>query len=205
MERRNIDIIIEMLEELDPRKAKKLRELDLQELGETNPQRKNELHQKKWDYMFFILKSCLSKDSKNELLNLSVGINELCYMLEQQAKDGWVIYNHGAVRVQKGTDGISFVGHIPRRYQEGFVLEERHPQTEEERIIAEKELDFYTKHSYQLDLISSEIDRKQELLTYGYQVKDQRTPRALVELLIQELGLPKIPPQDSDSKKPYTN
>lgn len=205
MERRNIDVIIEMLEDLNPRKAKKLRDLDLQELGEKNPHRRNELHLKTIDYMYYLFTGLLSNESRKEFMNISVGINELCYMLEQQAGDGWVLNNYGAMRIQKNSEGVTIVGSIPREYQKGFILEDRNPQTEQERVNAEKEIDFYTKYSYQLDLISSEIDHKQEFLTYGYQVKNPNTPRALVELLIQTLGLPKIPSQNTTTKKPHTN
>ena len=191
----NLNQIVETLEELSPRRAKKLKDLLKRFYEETDPVKLDELYQNVWNYLYNIFLSCLSKESKNSLVGAIVGINEMCYYLEQKAKDGWTVNSTGAYRVETVNDDVKIVGVIPREYGKGFFLKERIPETEKERTYALKELDFYTNYEMQLAVLGGEMDFKETFLTHGYQIRSSRIPKEFVELLINTLNLNRADPE----------
>ena len=191
----NINKVLEELERLNPRKAKKLRNLVEMEQQETNPEQKEVIMKKMRTYIFNVFLSCLARKTRNDITNTGVCINEDCYTVEQHADDRWIITLDGASRYDFEGEQLVKVGSIPREYKTGFHLEERDPVTEQDRINQQKEQEFYLRFHVYLDRIGEMMDHKQELVTDGYEINNPRIPREFVELLITTIGLQRVPTQ----------
>ena len=183
--------IINGLEELNPRKAKKLRRLTNELIWEKNPTRRKTLEKKIRDVVYNIYLSCLSKKSRQDIYNTGIIISEECYAVERDAKDGWYIFFDGAKRLQKHGEGVTVSDVVPREYKKGFYLEED---------ATEKAKKFFKKYRSVLDDISLDMDHKQEMTTYDYQTKTPNIPIPFVERLVDYLGLSRIPKEDEKQK-----
>lgn len=184
--------IIKYLEELNPGKARKLKRLLNAEKEETDPTKKKQIESKIHQFVYNVYMGSLARESRNDIYNTSMTINEDCYTLEQDANDGWYIFFDGAKRLQSTEDGIKVINHVPREYKQGFYLKEDFDA---------KEAAFLKKYHHMLDTISKNMDHKQELTTFDYQTKSPWIPVEFVELLVDFLGLTRIPQEEKKQQK----
>ncbi len=190
------DMLVEMLhylKDISLMKYKKLQKLAILYLFEEDSQNKEIAGKKLRKYIYNLYLGCMNKETRREISNTGVLINEECYTLEQkQENKGWRIAFDGAYHFEKKDDQYVITDSIPREYNLGFYLNEE---------FSDKERDFYLRNRSRLERISDYMDRKQELTTYDYQTKNPFIPVGFVELLVDYLELCRIPEDQKYNKK----
>ena len=191
MDWEQLRLIIEEMKQMMPRKAKKLIELI-----KCYRSSEDEAERKTWKYrihayIFEVFASCLQKESKNELYSLCLSINEACYDIETATNHNWHIGESGITRLQ---DKEKPIGFIPRTYKEGFHIERKEEEDEKDELEHQREELFMHQYGLFLNIISRQMDRKEELITYDYVLKP-KVEKHFAELLIDYLGLTRIPEQ----------
>lgn len=195
--------VLEELETLHPRKARKLQSLiENYEFEEDEDMKKKRFNRIR-NYIYSIFRSCLTRECRKELENISICISEDCYTLEEHVKNGWFIFMDGARRLSSEPNE-KFSHFIPREYKKGFYLNKRDYSSETEKQKFIDELNFLTQNKIFLEHISDEMDRKQEIVTYDYEVNSPAIPRKFVELLITTLGYRRIEEKQEEKKNTTT-
>ena len=193
----NVYAVLDELEILHPRKAKRLHTLiENYELEEDEDKKK-----KRWNrirnYIYGIFRSCLTRECRKELENTSILISEESYTLEEQVKNGWLIFTDGARRLSSEPNE-TYSNFIPREYKKGFYLQKHDYSNENEKQKFLDELKFLTNNKIMLGYLSDLMDRKQEIITYDFEVNNEAIPRKFVELLITTLGYVRIPNKENE-------
>ena len=173
--------IIEQLKEIDKRKAAKLGRLFDRYLKEKSDTKKRDLVRKIRNNVFHLYLNCLDSSLKDELYNICYSVSADMVDLTE-AEKSWYVNAEGAVQYSKQDGKYAIVGNIPRTYGEGYVL--REDATDEEKR-------FYMSNHALLSSIASQLDRKEEIITY-YQPKDKSIPREFTELLVDYIGFRRI-------------
>ena len=180
--------IIIQLNEISPIRAKKLLRLANDYFSEEDPTLKNKLRKVIRQYVYDLYLNCLAKETRKDVVNTGVQINDFCYDLETSvnglnARYGWFIFFDGARQIKRVNGEDQVTGFIPRTYKRGFNLGDNSTKTEIEFLRRKKSI---------LEDISLSMDHKQEL-TSNYKIKNKRIPKEFVELLIDYLGLERVP------------
>ena len=187
----NIELLQTILEKLQPiskRKAKKLERLIKEYNLADTIEEKDKIEQKIHSFIFYIFLNCLEKESRKELIDIILNINEICYELE---KDYWHINMDGATRIVPIAGGYIPTDHIPREYNKGFYLRNEDKDQNEDSPFRQKEKFFYMKNFYTLSYLSRIMDHKQEFITYYYDTKGLIDYK-FTELLIDFLGMKRV-------------
>ncbi len=193
--------IIDQLSVINPWKAKKLEALVKKQVMSKDENEKKQLKRKINNFIYNLFGSCLTRESRNDFFNTSISISEDCYEVEQREKERWFIYNDGARRYILNGDKVEVANFIPREYKKGFYVREREANTEEEKKQLRREFSFLFRNESLLKNISSLMDHRQELVTYGYEVKNNNIPSFFVEMLINYLGLSRVPQEENKHSK----
>ena len=168
--------IIDQLSVINPWKSKKLEALVKKQVMSKDENEKKQLKRKINNFIYNLFGSCLTRESRNDFFNTSISISEDCYEVE-------------------------VANFIPREYKKGFYVREREANTEEEKKQLRREFSFLFRNESLLKNISSLMDHRQELVTYGYEVKNNNIPSFFVEMLINYLGLSRVPQEENKHSK----
>ena len=184
--------IIESLKEINPKKANKLAKLVESRLNENDSTAGKMLDQKIYNYVYSVFTDCLDKKDRDEFYSLSLCIMEDCYSIESNAKRNLVISSDGIKEYTVKDEQVEVKSFIPREYKKGFYLEK-------DATDAEKK--FFNNYKYLLDIIGDKMDKKEELITHNYRVKNNNISTQFMESLIDFLQLPRIKDKTIDQDK----
>ena len=187
----NIELLKNIIEELEttrPRQAKKLKQLlgDYNSAGNETKKRKAKKAIKDTLYNLFI--NSLTTMSRYAIYDLGIVIGEGCYGIEYAEGNDWHVGYVGAVRMVYEDGNYEVKNFIPRNYKEGFSLD-----IPEDMDIVEKAkaIEFYRNQMNNLDHLSEQMDRRQEMLE-NYELKAGSMKRETAEKIISYLDMPRI-------------
>ena len=195
------ELLYQILEELKKNhklQAKRLEKLLKEYQSAENEEQKEVIRRKIVNYVYHVFCQQLSPKTRQRLSDLNSSIGEYCYQIEQKEQRQWYIGYDGAFR--RGFEGNEIVvkNIIPREYQKGFYLSNELPESKEDRI---KEGTFLKKYRVQLDTISDMMDKKIDIQSGNYELKNDRIDPNFVALLIEFLELRRI---NFEKEKVYT-
>ena len=191
----NTDLLVKIINDLyliDPRRSKKLQDMFLLYYQETDDYKKHVIKTRINQFVSSILFRLLSKESRLNIFDLGVEINERSSKLEKEAGDNWHIGYYGAVRLLRKENEVVITNFIPRSHGTGFYLD---PDKNMPASELERESKFYKDNSFTLSIIATLMDKREDYTSSKFELKNNRVSREFVETLIEFLGLPKI---DSD-------
>ncbi len=188
----NYELLINIIYDLfkiNAKKALQLQKLLFSYSSNGNQAKKNEIKKKIKDIITDLLYSCLSVDSKTNIYQLGVEINDISYNLECSSNDGLRIGYYGAIRVLNRNDELVITNFIPRSYSRGFYLDPPKDMPDEAR---KKERDFFNKNKFELYYLGTIMDKREEYVSSKFEVKNDTISRDFVMKLIDYLNLNKI-------------
>jgi hypothetical protein len=110
-------------------------------------------------------------------------IFEECAMIENDARNGWVIGSKGAFRYVAGKNNEAVLANkVPREYKRGFYL------VNGSGIEA---VEFLDKYNIALQIIARRMDEREEAITFTKKAKSKNIPNELLEEMIDFLSLPR--------------
>lgn len=177
--------ILEKLRQTKPKKAKKIEKLVSFYHETQDEEGKQEIKRKIYNIVYHIFSQQISPKTRQELSDLNSSIGEDCYQIEQKEKGAWIIGYDGAVRRKLVDDQIVITNIIPREYHSGFHISGDFEVSKEDR---KYESEFYQKYHFNLDRISTMMDKKIRIHSGEYEVRNQSVDRKFVDLLIEFLG-----------------
>jgi hypothetical protein len=186
--------IIAGIKTFSKRKAKKLEILLNKYEAESNETRKRELKKLIHEYVYYYFGTFLDNDSRFIIENMGQTIAITQKSIERRANDSWAFGYAGAARVIVKDGKLTITNFIPRDYQKGFYLDTPEHYSKEDK---ERETLFYMTYLAELQDISRDMDRKQEVVSGAYQVRSPKIDRKLIEKMIDFLELARI----KDNKK----
>ena len=184
--------IIESLKEINPKKANKLAKLVESRLNENDSTAGKMLDQRIYSYVYNVFADCLDKKDRDEFYSLSLCIIEDCHNIESKTKWNWIISSDGIKEYTVKDEQLEVKSFIPREYKKGFYLE---------KDATDDEKNFFNHYKCLLDIIGNKMDKKEELITYKYRVKDNNISTQFMESLIDFLQLPRIKDKAIDQDK----
>ena len=181
--------IIKDLETASPRFAKKMNQLLVSYQESRNETKKRKIEKMIRDTLYGFFVKSLTKESRYDIYDLGIAIGEECFGIEYHAANHWHVGYSGAVRVAKQDGEVVVKNYIPRDYKKGYYLE-----TPENMYIVDKakEIEFFTEFAGTLERVSEWMDKRQEVISGGYQLKSKKVSRELAENMITFLGLPRV-------------
>lgn len=198
MDLEKLNKIIEDLQSISPLKARRLRKLTDMYQKEQDSEKKNELHIRIYNYVYHVFGSCLTRECRSDLYNTNTVINEESYSIEQRRKTGYRINMDGVERRMLQAGEVVTKSFIGRDYEKGFYMLEA-PESEEDKEEFARQSSFYFEHVAVLNQISDYMDHKLDLVTFQYEIKDDKIPRGFTESIIDFLGLRRIDDQKRKS------
>ena len=176
--------ILEKLKEKYPIKAKKLEKLVKEYEEEPTEEIKQRIGRKIYNYVYQIFSQQLSAKSRQEFSDLTSCIGEDSYQIERRENGEWAIGYSAAVRRVIEGDKVVIKNIIPREYQKGYHLSTKLAESKEERL---REVAFLKKYAFQLDRISTMMDKKIEIQSGEYTLKNSSISQEFVDLLVDFL------------------
>ena len=143
-------------------------------------------------YLNKVFEDCLSKKSREELYSLSCTISEYCYQIEHDNLNYFSINDDGVKRYYIKNNVVVDKKFITREYKKGFILLDGVTIHADEYDEFKVHREFYDKYFDHLDIISHFMDRKEELISGGYELASKRINRELPELIVDYLDLDRI-------------
>lgn len=188
-----LESVIRVLQSSSPLKARKLIKLLNAYKATDDLEEKQELKRKIRNFVYVIFYSCLSKRCREELSTICCTINEECYRIERCA-DSWYVNEDGARRYQLEGEKFVETAFVPREYKKGYYLRDMNTAdlSEAERKEKIREGNFYYTYAKDLGSISDLMDRKLEIVSYGYELKSPDVDRRFVELLMSCLKIRRL-------------
>ena len=181
--------IIAGVKTFNRRAAKRIEKLLNKYEAEPNEEKKREIKKYIHQYLYYIFGTCLDKDSRFIIENLGQTIALQQKSVERRANDSWTFGYAGAARAIVKEGKLTITNFIPRDYQKGFYLDtpEHYSKADKER-----ETIFYLTYLSDLQDISHDMDRKQEVVSGAYKVRSPKIDRKVVEKMIDFLELARI-------------
>lgn len=192
--------IIAELEVVSPFKAKKIERLiDEYDAQPGNAPFRKDIEKKIFNTIYATFCSLLSRKSRDELYYVATSISEECYSVERSADNGWYINNGGAGRYVIENGETITKCYIPRKYKKGFIVSDKPAESVEERKEQLTAMDFYNTYASRLENIASLMDRKQEIISFDYQTKNEKVSRDLMDIMIEYLHFMKLTPEEMET------
>ena len=191
--------IIAEIKTFSKRKAKKLETLLNKYEAETSEDKKKELKRIIHGYVYHYFGTFLDNDSRFVMENLGQTIAIQQKSVERRANDNWTFGYAGAARVLVKDGKLTMTNFIPRDYQKGFYLDTPEHLAKEDK---QREVIFYMTYLNDLQDISRDMDRKQEVVSGAYTTKSPKISRQLTEKMIDFLELARI--KDNEQLKEQT-
>ena len=146
-----------------------------------NEQTKRRIEKKTNTFLFNAFMNSIDRDSRKEIYNLNVSIQEDSYLVERKWPS-WHISSYGAVKY-KNTDGkVILYDKILRDYEHGFNI------TEDSSLEAKM---FMSDNNSALERINNYMSRKEEIITKEYKTR-KNISREFTEKLIDYIGFRRI-------------